>query len=62
VVVCFVSDMKHQEAWSRVVVSMYMARNQIRVVAFNVPQLTQARENKGEWFGMMYLLGAIWRL
>ena len=21
-----------------------------------------ARENKGEWFGMMYLLGAIWRL
>ena len=20
------------------------------------------RENKGEWFGMMYLLGAIWRL
>ena len=24
--------------------------------------LDHPRENKGKWFGMMYLLGAIWRL
>ena len=39
VVVCFVSDMKHQEAWNRVV-SMYMAVKVSKVVADHNDLLT----------------------